>query len=93
MGELARQILYKAKWHCVEVRVADRFFPSSKTCSGCGVVKTNLNLSERTYCCDSCGLSIDRDLNAAINLARWQPKEPISIAPPAPTSALLLSTA
>lgn len=93
MGELARQILYKAKWHCVEVRVADRFFPSSKTCSGCGVVKTNLNLSERTYCCDSCGLSIDRDLNAAINLARWQPKEPIPIAPPAPTSALILSTA
>ena len=39
MGELARQILYKAKWHSVEVRVADRFFPSSKICSGCGEVK------------------------------------------------------
>jgi putative transposase len=78
MGELSRQILYKAKWHGVEVRVADRYFPSSKTCSGCGEVKSNLSLSERVYSCDLCGLAIDRDLNAAINLARWQPKAPPS---------------
>jgi putative transposase len=76
MGELFDQILYKAKWHGVEVRVADRFFPSSKTCSGCGEVKGELNLSERTYSCNVCGLAIDRDLNAAINLARWRPDEP-----------------
>jgi putative transposase len=73
MGELSRQILYKAKWHDVEVRMVDRFFPSSKTCSGCGEVKSELNLSERTYSCDVCCSVIDRDLNAAINLARWQP--------------------
>ena len=76
MGELSRQLLYKAKWHGVEVRVADRFFPSSKTCSGCGEVKGDLDLSMRTYSCGDCGLVIDRDLNAAINLARWQAKGP-----------------
>jgi putative transposase len=75
MGELSRQLLYKARWHGVEVRVADRFFPSSKTCSGCGRLKGDLDLSTRTYSCGACGLVIDRDLNAAINLARWQPKE------------------
>jgi putative transposase len=93
MGELSRQILYKAKWHGVEVRVAYRFYPSSKTCSGCGEVKSILNLSERTYSCKVCDLLIDRDLNAAINLARWRPKEPPADTRPIPTRALLLSTA
>jgi putative transposase len=93
MGELARQILYKAKWHCVEVRVADRFFPSSKICSGCSEVKRELNLTERSYCCARCDLVIDRDLNAAINLARWQPKELLAEAPSGPTCVPLLSTA
>jgi putative transposase len=93
MGELSRQILFKAKWHGVEVRVADRFFPSSKTCSGCGAVKSDLNLSTRTYTCDACDLVIDRDLNAAINLARWQPKEPTAEEPLASTRIVLLSTA
>jgi putative transposase len=76
MGELARQIQYKAAWHGVEVRRVDRFFPSSKICSSCGEIKNRLPLSERTYNCQNCGLVIDRDLNAAINLARWQPKDP-----------------
>jgi putative transposase len=76
MGELSSQIVYRAKWHGVEVRVANRFFPSSKTCSGCGEIKSELNLSDRTYSCDACGLVTDRDLNAAINLSRWRPKEP-----------------
>ncbi|WP_407646881.1 zinc ribbon domain-containing protein [Allosaccharopolyspora coralli] len=49
--------------------VADRWYPSSKTCSACGAVKTKLRLSERTFNCDACGLSLDRDLNAARNLA------------------------
>ena len=92
MGELSRQILYKALWHGVEVRVADRFFPSSKTCSGCGALKSDLDLSTRTYACATCGLAIDRDLNAAINLARWQPKDP-SADLPVPGRVLLLSTA
>jgi putative transposase len=76
MGELSRQLLYKARWHGVEVRVVDRYFPSSKICSGCGVVRNDLDLSTRTYSCGACGLVIDRDLNAAINLARWRPKAP-----------------
>jgi putative transposase len=93
MGELSRQLLYKARWHGVEVRVADRLFPSSKTCSGCGEVKKDLDLSTRTYSCENCGLVIDRDLNAAINLARWQPKESSEVSLLDPTPALLLSTA
>lgn len=54
-----------------ELIVADRFYPSSKTCSGCGSVKAKLNLSERTYECDGCGLVLDRDLNASKNLEAY----------------------
>ena len=59
---------YKGQWYGCEVFLADRFFPSSKQCSRCGTVKDSLNLSERTYRCEDCGLVIDRDWNAAINL-------------------------
>jgi len=68
MGEFSRQIAYKATWQGVEVVYADRWFPSSKTCSHCGNVKLELSLAERTYDCDFCGFTLDRDLNAAINL-------------------------
>jgi len=67
-GELRRQLTYKALMFGTEVIVAPRFYPSSKTCSGCGNVKDTLLLSEREYLCDACGLQIDRDLNAALNL-------------------------
>jgi putative transposase len=69
MAELRRQIEYKAHWSGVRVHVADRWYPSSRTCSGCGVVKAKLRLSERVYRCESCGPVLDRDLNAARNLA------------------------
>jgi len=69
MAELRRQIEYKASWTGVRVHAADRWYPSSKTCSACGVVKAKLRLSERTFRCDQCGLVLDRDLNAARNLA------------------------
>jgi putative transposase len=69
LAELRRQIEYKAGWAGVRVHVADRWYPSSKTCSGCGVVKAKLRLSERTFRCDACDLVCDRDLNAARNLA------------------------
>jgi putative transposase len=49
---------------------ADRFYPSSKTCSECGAARAKLGLSERVFTCDACGLALDRDLNAALNLAR-----------------------
>jgi putative transposase len=68
-GLLRRQLAYKTSWHSGRLAVADRFYPSSKTCSGCGTVKAKLSLSERTYRCPSCGLVLDRDLNAARNLA------------------------
>ena len=67
--ELRRQTEYKAGWNGVEVLVADRFYPSSKTCSECGAVKSVLRLSERMYVCSECGAIIDRDKNAALNLA------------------------
>lgn len=72
-GELRRQLEYKAAWYGTELVIADRWFPSSKTCSGCGVVKADLMLADRVYECGACGLVIDRDLNAAINLARYTP--------------------
>jgi IS605 OrfB family transposase len=70
-AEFRRQAEYKAAWRGGTVIVADRWFASSKTCSGCGAVKTKLLLSERTYVCTACGLVADRDQNAALNLAEY----------------------
>ena len=69
--EFRRQIEYKAAWAGLRVVIADRFYPSSKTCIACGHVKKNLRLSERIYHCEKCGNEIDRDLQAAINLKRY----------------------
>ncbi|MEH1058893.1 IS607 family element RNA-guided endonuclease TnpB [Micromonospora sp. CPCC 206171] len=68
-AEFRRQLTYKTEWNGGRLIVADRWHPSSKTCSGCGAVKTKLALSERTYTCQACGLILDRDHNAALNLA------------------------
>jgi putative transposase len=69
MAELRRQLTYKTVWNSGRLVVADRWFPSSKTCSDCGAVKTKLALSMREYVCAECGMVADRDLNAARNLA------------------------
>lgn len=69
--EFKRQLEYKCKFRGIELIVADRFYPSSKTCSQCGEVKKDLKLKDRVYKC-SCGLIIDRDLNASINLSRYK---------------------
>lgn len=69
-SEFARQLSYKCVWYGSKLVVADRFFPSTKTCSGCGEVAEKVPLSQRTFVCGVCGLSIDRDLNAAINLEK-----------------------
>ena len=69
LAELRRQLGYKTGWYGSRLVVADRFYPSSKTCSGCGWVKAKLALAERTFTCEACGLRLDRDLNAARNLA------------------------
>ena len=68
LGEFRRQLEYKAARTGAALCVVDRWYPSSKTCSNCGVVKAKLSLSERVFDCDACGLSMDRDLNAAINI-------------------------
>ena len=62
---------YKCEWLGIEFIQADRFYPSSKTCSCCGHIKKDLKLSDRTYICDNCGLEIDRDYNASINLMNY----------------------
>ena len=63
-----RMLAYKTAWSGGRLVLADRWYPSSKKCSGCGTVKAKLGLSERTYRCDSCGLADGRDVNAARNL-------------------------
>ena len=68
LGEFRRQLEYKTARTGAALHVVDRWYPSSKTCSECGAVKAKLPLAERTYRCDGCGLAIDRDLNAAINI-------------------------
>jgi putative transposase len=70
-GEIRRQLTYKSEWYGPRLIVADRFFPSSKTCSGCGNVKLILDLGTRTYECEECSLVINRDLNASLNLRSY----------------------
>ncbi|EPV4646348.1 RNA-guided endonuclease InsQ/TnpB family protein [Clostridium perfringens] len=65
--EFKTKLMSKCKQNDVELRIVDRFYPSSKTCSNCGRIKKDLKLSDRVYKC-SCGFVIDRDLNASINL-------------------------
>ena len=70
--EFKRIITYKALWNNIEIVDVPRFYPSSKTCSECGSYKKDLKLSDREYVCEECGCIIDRDLNASINLAKYQ---------------------
>jgi putative transposase len=69
LAELRRQLTYKTTWYGSRLVLADPFYPSSKTCSACGWVKAKLTLAERTFTCEACGVRLDRDLNAARNLA------------------------
>jgi putative transposase len=69
-AEFKRQLLYKASWYGSRVILADQWEPSSKRCSGCGWIDVDLSLSDRVYHCEQCGMVLDRDLNAAINLAQ-----------------------
>lgn len=70
--EFIRQMKYKCEWNGIEFVQANRFYPSSKKCSCCGNIKKDLKLSNRTYICEECGLVIDRDLNASINLSNYR---------------------
>ena len=78
--EFKRQMKYKAEMYGIKVVEADRFYASSKTCSHCGHIKKDLKLSDRTYVCPVCGAKLDRDLNAAINLANYKTAQEISLA-------------
>ncbi|WP_432038699.1 RNA-guided endonuclease InsQ/TnpB family protein [Streptomyces cucumeris] len=69
-GELRRQLTYKTSWYGSTLAVLDRWWPSSKTCSACGWQNPRLALADRTFHCATCGLRIDRDLNAARNIAQ-----------------------
>ena len=69
--EFIRQMKYKCKWNGIEFVQADRYFPSSKMCSRCGSIKKDLKLKDRVYICSECGLEIDRDKNASINLGNY----------------------
>lgn len=69
--EFRRQLEYKCSLYGTELIVADRWYPSSKTCSNCGTVKEKLSLSERRFECTHCKAILSRDLNAAINLSRY----------------------
>jgi putative transposase len=70
LHDFKAKLSYKCEKYGIELVEADRWYPSSKMCSKCGDIKKDLKLSERTYIC-SCGLHIDRDLNASINLANY----------------------
>lgn len=70
LHEFKRVVKYKCEWLGIKFIDVDRFFPSSKTCSSCGNIKRDLKLTDRVYRCE-CGLNIDRDLNAAINLKKY----------------------
>ena len=69
-GAARRMLGYKTAWHGGKLVTADRWYPSSKTCSECGWRKPSLTLSERTFCCEACGLVLGRDVNAAISLLK-----------------------
>lgn len=62
---------YKARWYGAQVIFAPRDFPSTKRCSGCGWIAPAMSLSARVFRCPGCGLEIDRDLNAALNLKQY----------------------
>lgn len=66
--EFKTKLISKCKENDIELRVVDRFYPSSKTCHNCGHIKRDLKLSDRTYKCSECGYEEDRDINASLNL-------------------------
>lgn len=81
--EVKRQFLYKTEQYGGYVQLIDRCYPSSKTCPTCGWVDEDLNLSDRVFICEGCGLSLDRDLNTSLNIR----KEALRLVTDVPTVA------
>ena len=71
-GIFIKRLEQLASKYGITINKINRYYPSSKKCSVCGEIRKNLKLSDRTYICDKCGLIIDRDLNAAINIANYK---------------------
>ena len=71
LHEFTRQMKYKCEWNGIEFIQVDRWYPSSKKCSHCGTIKKDLKLSDRRYKCNECGLDVDRDFNASLNLMNY----------------------
>ena len=71
-NKFRQYITYKAELYGIELVIADRFYPSSKTCSICGSIKYDLKLKDRIYKCSHCGVVIDRDYNASLNLSMYK---------------------
>ena len=69
-GKFISMLTYKAEWRGREIKRIDRFYPSSKTCSNCGSIRKDLTLRDRTFKCNNCGLEIDRDYNASLNILK-----------------------
>ena len=72
--EFKRQLDYKCKMYGANLVLVDQWFPSTKTCSNCGT-KKDMPLSVRTFDCPACGISLDRDLNASLNILNWEPSD------------------
>lgn len=85
MATIRRQLAYKTVWYGSRLVTADPFYPSSKMCSSCGWVKVKLSLGERHFRCAQCGMTMERDANAALNLARLA--EPVAVSAPATLTA------
>jgi putative transposase len=79
-SEFARQLRYKTAWLGGDLVVCERWFPSTKTCSRCSRVAQQMALGTRTFRCDGCGLVMDRDCNAAANLAAWAEAAELDVA-------------
>lgn len=90
--EFRRQLEYKSAWYGSKVVVIDRFFPSSKTCSCCGNVKEKLKLSERIFNCEACKSSIERDLNAAINIKNYAVSYTVNVCGESKNQPILVGT-
>jgi putative transposase len=72
-GMFRRMLEYKCQWYGAKLIVVPQDFPSTKTCSHCGEIGPSLPLSQRLFRCEACGLEIDRDWNAALNLWHYGP--------------------
>lgn len=90
-GEIRRQTTYKSVLRVNELRVANRFYASSKLCSDCGERHPDLTLADRIFVCPSCGMIKDRDINASINLDNFSVREAISEFTPVDKTAMVVA--